>query len=217
MLRGGRMADREPDQDLVTQAVAGDRAAIQQLLLAHHDHVASVIAAKAPADLRAVLSADDVCQDAYVAVFQQITSFQPHDDRAFRRWLLTIAERKLVDAIRAQRAAKRGGSRRIDNAAPDAGASSVVELLDMVAVHEHTPSRSAAHRELVNQVRDALSGLKDDYRDALRLHYIECFSVAETAQRMGRSDGAVLMLCNRGLRQLAETIGDPAKFFSRKE
>jgi hypothetical protein len=34
---------------------------------------------------------------------------------------------------------------------------------------------------------------------------------------MGRSEGAVLMLCNRGLRQLAEIIGDPAKFFSRKE
>jgi DNA-directed RNA polymerase specialized sigma24 family protein len=49
------------------------------------------------------------------------------------------------------------------------------------------------------------------------LHFIECLSVAETAERMGRSDGAVLMLCNRGLRQLAKIVGDPAKFLSRKE
>ena len=211
------MADQEAHQSWVAQAVAGDRAAIQQLLLAYHDQVASAIAAKVPADLRAVLSAEDVCQDTYFTVFQQIRSFQPHDERAFRRWLLTIAERKLVDAIRTQRAAKRGGGRQVDNAGPDARASSAVELLDLVAVHEHTPSRSAAHRELVGQVQNALLALKDDYRDALRLHYIECHSVAETAQRMGRSDGAVLMLCNRGLRQLAEIIGDPDKFFSRKE
>ncbi|MCP4246448.1 MAG: sigma-70 family RNA polymerase sigma factor [bacterium] len=211
------MADRDPDQHEVARAVAGDRAAIQQLLIAHHDHVASVIAAKVPADLRAVLSADDVCQDAYVAVFQQITSFQPHDDRAFRRWLLTIAERKLVDAIRTLRTAKRGGGRQVENVVPGARASSVVELLDMVAVHEHTPSRSAAHRELVGQVQNALLRLKADYRDALQLHYIECLSVAETAQRMGRSEGAVLMLCNRALRQLTDLVGDPANYFSRKE
>ena len=211
------MAMHESDQSSLARAVAGDRAAIQQLLLDHHDQVASLIAAKIPADLRAVLSADDICQDAYVTIFQQITSFQPHDDRAFRRWLLTIAERKLVDAIRVQRAVKRGGGRQVDNLAPDASASSAVPLLDLVAVHEHTPSRSAAHRELVGQVQSALLALKDDYRDALRLHYIECLTVAETAQRMGRSDGAVLMLCKRGLRQLAEIVGDPTNFFSRKE
>jgi RNA polymerase sigma-70 factor (ECF subfamily) len=210
------MAEQESFQDWVPLAVSGDRAAIQQLLLAHHDQVVSVIAAKVPADLRAVLSADDVCQDTYFTVFQQIASFQPHDERAFRRWLLTIAERKLIDAIRKQRAVKRGGGRQVENARMDACESSAVELLDLVAVHEHTPSRSAAHRELVGQVQNALLELKDDYRDALRLHYIECLSVAETARRMGRNDGAVLMLCNRGLRKLAEIVGDPAKFFSRE-
>jgi len=211
------MADRDLIQEGLARAVAGDRASIQELLLAHHDQIASVIAAKIPADLRSVLAADDICQDAYVTVFQQIASYQPHDARAFRRWLLTIAERKLTDAIRAQRAVKRGGGRRIDAAVQAGSASSVVDLLDMAAVHEHTPSRSAAHRELVDQVRNALLALKDDYHEALRLHYIEARTVAETARLMGRSEGAVLMLCNRGLRRLAEIIGDPAKFFSRKE
>ena len=85
-----------------------------------------------------------------------------------------------------------------------------------VAVNERTPSRSAAHRELVRLVQDALDELKHDYGEALRLHYIQALSVAETAKRMGRSDGAVMMLCHRGLRRLAELIGDPNKFFSHK-
>lgn len=206
----------EPNQELLAAAITGDRAAIQQLLVAHHDRLAAAVAAKVPADLRSVLSADDVCQEAYVAVFQRVTSFQPHSERAFQRWLATIADRKLIDAIRMLRAAKRGSGRRVEAAGADGGASSVVDLLDMVAVHERTPSRSAAHRELVAKVQDALDALKDDYRDALRLHYIESLTVAETARRMGRTDGAVLMLCNRGLRRLAELIGDPERFFSRR-
>ena len=204
------------DLGLVAKATAGDRAAIQQLLLLHHDRLVAAITKKVPADLRGVLAASDVCQEAYIAVFRQITSFQPHNERAFHRWLLTIAERKLVDAIRTLRAAKRGGGTHGKLGQVDAVASSVIELLDVVAVNERTPSRSAAHREMVLAVQNALGELKEDYREALRLHYIESLSVAETAERMGRSDGAVLMLCNRGLRRLAEVIGDPARFFSRK-
>jgi RNA polymerase sigma-70 factor (ECF subfamily) len=205
----------ESPHELLGRAVGGDRAAIQQLLLLHHDRIVAAIAGKVPADLHAVLAAEDVCQDAYVAAFRQITSFRPHNEEAFRRWLMTIAERKLVDAIRAQRAAKRGGGRRAEVPASDPQASSVIELLDAVAVHERTPSRSAAHREMVLHVQNALDSLKEEYRDALRLHYIENLTVAEAAERMDRTQGAVRMLCSRGLRKLAEAIGDPARFFSR--
>jgi RNA polymerase sigma-70 factor (ECF subfamily) len=209
------MAGSDSETTLVALATTGDRAAIQQLLMLYHDRLAAVIRPKIPADLRGTLSAEDVCQEAYVAVFRQMTSFHPHDERAFQRWLHTIADRKLVDVIRRQRARKRGGGKAALTSGDDQ-VSSVVELLDVVAVHERTPSRSAAHRELVLTVQGALEKLKDEHRDALRLHYIQALTVAETAERMGRTEGAVLMLCNRGLRRLGEVIGDPTRFFSRK-
>ncbi len=201
--------------ELVSRASAGDRSAIQELLMLHHRQLVTTIEKQIPADLRGLLSADDVCQEAYVSVYRQITSFQPHDEKAFERWLRTIAERKLVDLIRTQRAAKRGGGKRLDARYPRNDTSSMIELLDILAVHERTPSRSAAHRELVRIVQDALDELKEDYREVLRLRYIQSLSVADTAQKMGRSDGAVMMLCNRGLQQLEEAIGDPSRFFSR--
>ena len=201
--------------ELVSRASGGDRSAIQELLMLHHRQLVATIEKKIPADLRGLLSADDVCQEAYVSVFRQISSFQPDDEHAFERWLRTIADRKLVDLIRTQRAVKRGGGKRADARYPRNDTSSVIELLDILAVHERTPSRSAAHRELVRIVQDALDGLKEDYREVLRLRYIQSLSVAETAQQMGRSDGAVMMLCNRGLQQLEEVIGDPSRFFSR--
>ena len=201
--------------ELVSRASAGDRSAVQELLMLHHRQLVTAVEKQIPGDLRGLLSADDVCQEAYVSVFRQITSFQPHDEQAFERWLRTIADRKLVDLIRTERAAKRGGGKRVDARCARDDTSSMIELLDILAVHERTPSRSAAHRELVRIVQDALDGLKEDYREVLQLRYIQSLSVAETAQQMGRSDGAVMMLCNRGLQQLEEVIGDPSRFFSR--
>jgi RNA polymerase sigma-70 factor (ECF subfamily) len=202
------------ESNLVSQAVDGDRAAIQRLLTRVHGGLAASIDEKLPADLRGVVDADDVCQEAYVMVFQRIGTLRDRNPAAFRAWVRAIAERKLVDMIRAQRAQKRGGGKRVEGQVADADVSSVVDLLDIVARNEHTPSRSVRRRELVSKVHGALAGLKDDHRDALRLHYIEGLSVGETAERMERTPGAVVMLCNRALKHLAELIGDPTGLLS---
>jgi RNA polymerase sigma-70 factor (ECF subfamily) len=203
------------ESELVAQAAEGDRAAIQRLLVRHHADLVARVGAKLPADLQGVVSAEDVCQDAYVSVYQQISSLRDRSAGAFRSWLRAIAERKLVDTIRAMRAQKRGGGRRAEPGDLDAAVSSVIELLDMVALHEHTPSRSARRRELVSGVHKALDGLKNEYQNALRMHYIEGLSVTETAKRLDRTPGAVVMLCNRALKALAEQLGDPAALFSQ--
>lgn len=205
----------DDEADLVLRATAGDRAAIQSLLTRHHDDLVAHVANKVPADLQAVLAADDVCQEAYITVFQRVGTLRDPSAPAFRSWLRAIVERKLVDAIRALRAQKRGGGRRVAGELQPPDVSSVVQLLDLVAVHERTPSRSIARREMLADLQGALDSLRPDYRQAVRLHYIDGLSVADTAQRMERSAGAVGMLCNRGLRELARLIGDPARFLSR--
>ncbi|MGD2110335.1 MAG: sigma-70 family RNA polymerase sigma factor [Phycisphaerae bacterium] len=203
------------EAELVSQAVDGDRAAIQRLLTRLHTRLASSIEKKLPADLQGLLSADDVCQEAYVAVFQRIGNLNDRSPAAFRAWVRAVTERKLVDMIRALRAQKRGGGKRVAGQPADADLSSVVDLLDIVAQHEHTPSRSVRRREMVSGVHKALDGLKVDYRDALRMHYLEGLSVGEVAKRMERTPGAVVMLCNRALKQLAERIGDPTGLLSQ--
>ncbi len=69
-------------------------------------------------------------------------------------------------------------------------------------------------RELIVAVHSAIGELKDEHKEALRLHYLEGRTVAETAQEMKRSDGAVVMLCNRALRQLAKIMGNRFDFSS---
>ena len=205
-----------PEQELVTQAQAGDQLAIHRLLMHHHDEVLRLLTKKIPPDLSGILSAEDVCQEAYVVVVSELGSFQPRCENSFFNWLMSVAQHKLIDAIRAQRAAKRGGGKQTVNPTPRADAESVITWLGQVAVHEHTPSRSAADNELASAINSALSDLKEDYRTAIRSRYIEGLTAAETGKRMGRSEGAVLKLCERGLRQLADIIGDASRFSSRR-
>jgi RNA polymerase sigma-70 factor (ECF subfamily) len=204
------------ESELIAQAISGDEVAIHQLLMLHHDQIAAAVQRKIPPDLSSVLAAEDICQDAYVVAVRELNSFESRGERSFYNWLLKIAEHKLIDAIRAQRAAKRGGGKRAIGLPAASDASSVVALLEHVAMHEHTPSRSAADHELAAAVQAALAGLKEDYRTALRCRYLEGLSAAETAARMGRTEGAVLKLCERGMQQLTERLGDASRFFSRK-
>ncbi len=202
-------------EDLLEQAVAGDRLAIQRLLLCHHDRLAAAMAARLPDNFRRAISAEDVCQDTYVIAIRHIGTLKGRTDEAFFAWLRSIAENKLTDAIRAMRAIKRGGNGQVIETI-DAQASSVIALLDLMSVDEHTPSQLAVRHELVARVRSAVAALPADYRDAVQLRYVQGLSVIETAQRMGRAEGAVRMLCCRALRLLADEIGDQSQFLSHK-
>ena len=208
-------APDDAQHSLVTSAVAGDEAALQCLLMDHNDALAARVAARMPKDLNPVLSADDVLQDVYITVFRKIGEFEPRGAGGFRAWLEKIAERRLWDLIDANRAAKRGGGRVAAEIPANSDASSIVGLLELAAVHSHTPSRSAAGHEAAGAVRDALETLKQDQREALRLRYFEGLSVAEAAERMGRSDGAVHMLCHRGLESLRDKLGDLSRFLTQ--
>jgi RNA polymerase sigma-70 factor (ECF subfamily) len=206
--------ENQSQRCLVEQAVAGDGAALKTLLLAYHDPLVAHIDQRIPADLRGSLGGEDVCQEAYVAVFQHVASLRAAEVKVFRSFLFNTADNKLRDAIRARRTAKRGAHGR--NVAADAAESSVAELLELVGADERTPSRSAARHEMGAQMHAVLDQLPGDQREALRLHYLEGLTVSETAARLARTEGAVLMLCNRALRAAAALLGDPAKFLSHK-
>jgi len=209
------MSDDSEDA-LLKLATAGDHAALERLLLAYYDRLHSRVARKIPADLQSKLAADDILQDAFVEVFRCIGDFHPQGRDAFYHWLATITERRLLDAFKVLRAAKRGGGRRAVDAAERENDSSVVSLLEMVNVTEHTPSRSAAGHEAAAAVRVALAGLREDYRTALTMRYIDGLAVSEVAGRMNRTDRAVHMLCYRGLEALRAAMGRSSAYLSRK-
>ena len=198
--------------DLVNQAVAGRPLALDRLLLDHYPRLASRVEQKLPDDLRAVVAPEDIIQETFTDAFRRIGSFRPDGQDAFYRWLTAIADNRVTDAVRAARAAKRGGGRqRVQG--PER--SSIAALIDLLAVNERTPSRSAGGHEAGAAVQVALAGLKPEYRAALHLRFLEGLSSADVAARLNKTEPAVHKLCSRGLQALRDSLGEAAKYLSR--
>jgi len=203
-------------EELIQRAVAGDEPALERLLLTYHRRLLGHIQRKLVTDVRNALQAEDVAQEAYVIVFREIAGFEPGPSEAFYRWLCKIAENRMRDLLRRQRAAKRGGGKTpINNVAVSEGGS-LVDLLELLSTHSRTPSRSAAAAERVAAVQAALLELNAAYREALTLRYVEALPVAQIAEKLGRTEGAVHQLCHRALQRLGEIMGGESRFLTRK-
>ena len=208
------MPGMDDPSDLVNRAIKGEPLALDRLLLGAYGRLSARIEAKLPADVRAVVAPEDIIQETFADAFRGIGALKPEGEDAFYRWLTAIADNRVTDAVRAQRAAKRGGGRvRVEGAA--AGRSSIAALVDLVAASHRTPSRSAGGHEAAAAVQVALAGLKEEFLEALLLRYLEALPVADVAARLGKTEPAVHKLCSRGLQAMRESLGEAERYLSR--
>jgi RNA polymerase sigma-70 factor (ECF subfamily) len=200
--------------DMVRRAAAGDRAALERLLLDHYEPLVAKINHRLPSSLQNFLAADDIVQQTYAKVFRCVAEYEPRGECSFLSWLLAIAENCLRDAIRSERRKKRGGDHTQLRAAGDEQQSRDLQLVELLAGPNHTPSRSVARHEGIQALRTALAGLPDEHRQAIHLRYFSGYSIEETAVLMGRTTGAVRGLIDRARKQLRDSLGRASRYLS---
>lgn len=201
--------------ELVTRAVGGDLAAVKLLLIESEAMIRRRIERRVPAALRPAVGVEDIVQETHVEVFRRIGGFEVRDNRAFERWISTVALSRLRNALRAQRAARRGGGRLAAPVwRPDVDATTVA-LLGQIAGPNPTPSRCMARKEAVAALRAGLERLPEQYRQALWLVHIEQLPVRQAALALGKTERAIHGLCRRGLMHLRDELGDTSRFFSK--
>jgi RNA polymerase sigma-70 factor (ECF subfamily) len=136
-------------------------------------------------------SADDLAGEVWLAVAGSLRGIEG-GELGFRRWLFTIARRRVVDHRR------RVARHRTDPTAGDALDGPDPKPLGV------DPAVVVADRLAVQQAIDAVTAdLTPDQAEAVLLRIVAGFDVAETARIMGRSPGSVRVLCHRALRRLA--------------
>ena len=126
--------------------------------------------------------AEDVLQRTFLDVWRHAGRYDPQE--RFTGWLFTIAHRRAVDALRAQRHA----------------------VVDMETVRELVgeDGRESLERFAdAADVRHALAALPDHERETLHLAYFEELTQAEIAHRLGVPLGTVKARSSRGLQRLA--------------
>lgn len=194
-----------------TTDVAG--AALQAMLCPHVHRLLLYLQGHIPPTLRRQIDPHDVVQDTLFEATRAAGRFASDGDpEQVWRWLATIARNRLINLIEASRAAKRGGGTR-QLGEDELGHGSVVAMLHELAAHEHTPSRSAARRELVVTLQLSLGRVQPAYRDAIKLRYIDGLSLKETADRLSRTEESTRKLCVRGLRALRVEMRSLSLYF----
>ena len=183
MVPSGRPVGRVEAVDeltgLLLAARAGDRDALRGVVERTQAEVWSFLAHQVgPADV------DDVTQDTYVRMWRALPAFR-HEARA-RTWLLAIARRAAVDALRRRgrrtRLAERAGAARPGLGAPDPAAGHAVEEL--------------------------VAGLPDDRREAFVLTQLLGCSYEEAAAVCRVPVGTIRSRVARARAQLVEQLRD---------
>ena len=204
------------NEELVGEAVGGSRVALEQLLLVHYDRLVRHIGSKLPVGIRQVVTAEDILQQTFLHAFRDIGNFKARSGASFFAWLKTIAENRLIDTVKAMNRKKRGGDyQRVHNAAESEGGS-IVDLIDMLSSDGRSPSQSVARHEAVQAVQIGLAALPEEQRLALQLRFIVGKSLAETAEQMGKTEGAVRGLIHRAKQNLRDGMGRSSRWLSRK-
>jgi RNA polymerase sigma-70 factor (ECF subfamily) len=203
------------DRDLISRVANGDSNALKPLLYRTYERLLERIRGKIPRDLQAVVSPEDILQQAHIKAFQSIRTLKVQDDGSFDAWLTAIADNALADERKRQYRLRRGGGRRAVMPLQPASGCRVGDLLDLLPGSGHRPSQSAARREALQALHVALADLPDRQRQAVDLVYLQGLSTEETARRMNITPSAVRALVDRGRDRLRDALDTLSKFISR--
>jgi RNA polymerase sigma-70 factor (ECF subfamily) len=129
--------------------------------------------------------AEEVVQEALLRAWKSLDALR--DAAAAKQWLLTIVRRENARYFERRR-------------------------LETVDIDNLTASQSAllaeAPNEELNDLREAIYRLDDDYREPLVLQVLMGYSTNEIAEMMGLKQGAVLTRLHRARLKLKEEAAD---------
>jgi RNA polymerase sigma-70 factor (ECF subfamily) len=170
---------------LVELARGGDCEAFGQLYDHYHGSVYRFVYYRS----RSVTLAEDLTSETFLRALRGMAGFR-WQGKDFGAWLMTIARNLCTDHFKA-------GRTRLEQTTEDMGAHD-----DATEGPENEVLASLTNEVLL----DGLRRLSDEQRDCLIMRFLQGLSIAETAEVLGRSEGAVKQLQLRGVRNLAKLM-----------
>lgn len=181
------MSPRRPtdpaDAGLIARAIAGDRAAFGDL----YAHYLPVIYRYVFYRVADVHEAEDLTETVFVKAWEALDRYRS-TEAPFTAWLYRIAHNLLVDRHRTRKSV-------------EALAEQMPDLTPGADPASHTD-----RREQAAALAEALAQLEAAQQEVLTLRFVSNLSHAETAQVMGRSEGAVRVLQHRALAALRRLL-----------
>jgi RNA polymerase sigma-70 factor (ECF subfamily) len=179
----------ESEIALVRSAQSGDRSAFEELVR----RTSRLVFARLYLETSDCHRAEDLLQETLLIAFRSLAKLA--EPKAFRTWLLTIAQNVLTDALRRDLRQKRAGPLR-----------GGMDALAQVEDKSPRPDEQFAQGEMRAQVLAVLRSLPEEYRLPLTLRYIAGADYEAIQMQMGVTNGSLRGLLHRGLKLLQERL-----------
>lgn len=172
------------ESDLIERAKTYEEAALSELYWRHAEAIFRYIHYR----ISDQIVAEDLVSEVFVRALEALPGYQD-SGRPFVAWLYRIAHARVVDHYRRQQVRK------------------AVPLDEHLLADEWTnPEQLIDKRVNEQQVRKALADLTDEQQQVISFRFMAQYSVAEVAQIMGKTEGAIKALQHRGLAALRRLL-----------
>jgi RNA polymerase sigma-70 factor (ECF subfamily) len=174
-----------PDVDaLVRQVARGDSRAFEQL----YDELSPAVYGLARRVVRDPARAEDVAQDVFLEVWRKAARFDAALGHG-KTWVMTIAHRRAVDAVRKNEAAKRSDG----------------QVMTEEVGHDE-PAERAIQSEEQSAVRNCLETLTDLQLESVRLAYFNGYTYGEVATLLDKPLPTIKTRMRDGLIRLRDCL-----------
>ncbi|RYU13023.1 ECF RNA polymerase sigma factor SigK [Nocardioides iriomotensis] len=174
-----------PDVDaLVGRVARGDAQAFESL----YDELSASVYGLARRVVRDPARAEDVTQDVFLEVWRKAARFDAALGRA-KTWVMTIAHRRAVDAVRRNEAARRSDGR----ATPE-------------EVSHDEPVERVIRAEEQGAVRECLETLTELQLESVRLAYFNGYTYSEVASLLDKPLPTIKTRMRDGLIRLRDCL-----------
>jgi RNA polymerase sigma-70 factor (ECF subfamily) len=173
------------DEELVRRAKNDDPWAIEQLVLRYQKKAYAIAFQMLAGDAE---EARDRTQDAFLQAFRRIKQFK--EKSSFYTWLYRIVINTCIDARRRRRRWQEiFFPWRFEKNKDGSPQNSLEEFPD--TDRNSDPLATASHRQLKDDVKNALNNLSARQRTIFQLKVFQEMSIAEIAEAMGLAEGTV--------------------------
>jgi len=173
--------------DIVRRAQGGDSNAFGEL----YDRYVDVVYRYIHYRVSSTALAEDLTSETFLRALRRITSYT-WQGRDFGAWLVTIARNLIADHYKS-------GRYRMEVATSD--------LVEAGADRSEEGPEGEVLAGLTNEVLlDAVKQLNSEQQECIALRFLQGMSVAETAQIMGKNEGAIKALQYRAVKSLSRLL-----------
>lgn len=184
---------------LLERARSGDQEALEELFQSFRPIIGEWASRQLSRTRLGLARPSDIAQDTSIQAYTRFASFEGKTEAEWVAWLRSILRNCTAQAIRAARRKKRddGGTVPLDD----------IEAA-LVRSGQPSPSEATVTQEHWRQLMAHIFALPPDQKEAILLVHLKALPIAEAAKQMGKSEGAVGGLLQRGLKALRERMAD---------